>query len=78
MNEFGQTPGDGEEQGSPACCSSRGQSPHNLVTEQLQVTKESIFPGFLFSIFPCSFHAFHEESDFRTDYFFQLGKHAMP
>ena len=54
------------------------QSPHNLVTEQLQVTKESIFPGFLFSIFPCSFHAFHEESDFRTDYFFQLGKHAMP
>ena len=36
-HELGQTPGDGKEQGSPACCSLWGHRVgHNLATEQQQ------------------------------------------
>ena len=63
----------------PGALQSTGsQSPHHLVTKQLQVTKESISPIFPFSLSPRSVRGFHEESDFRIDYFFHLEKHTMP
>lgn len=78
-HEFGQTPGDGEEQGSLARVQSTGsQSPHHLVTGQLQVTKESISPVSPLIYLHALFCGFHEESGFITDNFFHLEKHTMP